>query len=190
MAYLVGSSGGDFSVQVKLETCWLRKVASRAAHHTDSIEHCCFERCICNWEDAGGGRGARIEAWLQGAEQAVGGSQTAGGRPPRGPGRSHNFYPSHPSSLPRNIGRSSVGASPPPSAAGIGWLLGSSPVEGGALGTSPAAKVGSLPLPHFQHPSYELLERNGFQQMKYERWKQRCLDERSHTGAQLVLPWC
>ena len=78
-----------------------------------------------------------------------------------------------------------AGQSPPASAAGIGWLLGSSPLDASTLGSSPHTGS-SLPLPHFQHPSYELLNTNGFQQMKYDRWKQRCLDERSHTG-QLLL---
>ncbi len=123
-------------------------------------------------------------------------------RPPRRaskatPARAHHFYPT---SLPRSISnrghKTALGHSPPPSAAGIGWLLGSSPAEAGHLGSSPRSFHGpgtsprlgksplaaSLPLPHFQHPSYELLNRNGFQQMKYDRWKQRCLDDRAHTG--------
>ena len=99
----------------------------------------------------------------------------------------HRFYPTHPASLPRNIHRSShrasaAGQSPPASAAGIGWLMGSSPVDPSGMGSSPR----SGPLPHFQHPSYELLSGNGFQQMKYDRWKQRCLEERSLTGALLL----
>lgn len=78
---------------------------------------------------------------------------------------------------------------------GIGWILGSSPLDSSAaLGSSPghAGKVeghspgSSLPLPQIQHPSYELLNRNGFQQMKYDRWRQRCLEERSHTGKLLL----
>ena len=119
------------------------------------------------------------------------------------PARIHRFYPTNPASLPRNINRNSVrqGQSPPVSAAGIGWILGSSPLEANHLGQSPRSShtlgtsprsgrsvagtspsSSSLPLPHFQHPSYELLDRNGFQQMKYDRWKQRCLDDRAHTG--------
>lgn len=118
------------------------------------------------------------------------------GRPPRVRARAHQFYPSHPSSLPRNIQRGGTlrqaqpGQSPPAAApGGIGWILGSSPAAAGTLGTSPGTvkaesspSSSSLPLQQFQHPSYELLDRNGFQQMKYERWKQRCLDERAQTG--------
>lgn len=125
-------------------------------------------------------------------------SSSSHSRPPRGaprgvqqPPRMHRFYPTNPASLPRTIHRSSLratasGQSPPASAAGIGWILGSSPVDPSVLGGSP--RSGSLPLPHFQHPSYELLDRNGFQQMKYNRWKQRCLEERSLTGTPPPLP--
>jgi hypothetical protein len=137
-------------------------------------------------------------------QQALSSSHSS--RPPRGAPRGmaprmHRFYPTNPASLPRNIHRSSVrptatGHSPPASAAGIGWILGSSPVDSGMMGGSPrSGKIGghspssgSLPLPHFQHPSYELLDRNGFQQMKYDRWKQRCLEERSLTGTPSYPP--
>lgn len=141
-------------------------------------------------------------------------SQRAGGaKPPRvtpkaGPPRAHRFYPT---SLPRNINRPKSrqvppGQSPPPSAAGIGWVLGSSPMDVTPHGASPKTSQapstsprtgkgqsplsGSLPLPHFQHPSHELLDRNGFQQMKYDRWKQRCLDDRAKTGVWLAPLSC
>ena len=142
-------------------------------------------------------------------QHSVGSNASA--KPPRRaskatPARPHHFYPT---SLPRSINnrshgrQASLGQSPPASAAGIGWLLGSSPAEASQLGSSPRSShlpgssprlgksplAGSLPLPHFQHPSYELLDRNGFQQMKYDRWKQRCLDDRAHTG-ELAAPSC
>ena len=33
-----------------------------------------------------------------------------------------------------------------------------------------------------QHPSYRLLEQNGFQQEAYEQYRRRCLKERKHVG--------
>ncbi|EGC29429.1 hypothetical protein DICPUDRAFT_84547 [Dictyostelium purpureum] len=38
------------------------------------------------------------------------------------------------------------------------------------------------PFPYFQHPSYELLEENGFILSKYNKYKNKCLKERSRLG--------
>lgn len=129
-------------------------------------------------------------------------------RPPRAPGSarslSANFYPA---SLPKGQTRTrnqKIGASPP--SISVGWLMGSTPPSdsvlagtslGGAssFGTSPSgrARVGasprggsylgsSLPLGKFQHPSYSLLESNGFTQMKYEKFYARCIAVSSGNG--------
>ena len=63
-------------------------------------------------------------------------------------------------------------------------ILGSSPNRMGRIaGSSPLGT--SAPIPQFQHPSHELLDKNGFQQMKYDKWRSRCLEERAQSGAQL-----
>eukprot|EP00252_Welwitschia_mirabilis_P006452 TRINITY_DN17335_c0_g1_i1.p1 TRINITY_DN17335_c0_g1~~TRINITY_DN17335_c0_g1_i1.p1 ORF type:complete len:1129 (+),score=253.09 TRINITY_DN17335_c0_g1_i1:492-3878(+) len=65
--------------------------------------------------------------------------------------------------------------------------LGSSP-HGSCLGSGNVAgscsPVGSMPksFPHFQHPSHELLEENGFKQQKYLKFYNRCLIERKRDG--------
>lgn len=116
-------------------------------------------------------------------------------------------------SRPRAAGAHKIGASPP--SVSVGWVLGSTPPSdslggggGGAFGptsfgTSPAgrSRIGaspraggsslgvaggsSVPLSKFQHPSYAMLEGNGFTQMKYEKFFARCIAERSESGVGL-----
>ena len=132
-------------------------------------------------------------------------------RPPRAPGAGRgataNFYPASlpkgSSSRPRGSGK--MGESPP--SVSVGWVLGSTPPMDGhihnaqSLGSSPnaAASLGryrssprsasylgsSAPLSKFQHPSYALLEDNGFTQMKYEKFFARCVAERAERGVGL-----
>ena len=45
--------------------------------------------------------------------------------------------------------------------------------------------LGSAPLQKFQHPSYELLEENGFTEIKYEKFHDRCIEERTEKGVGL-----
>ncbi|CAF0736715.1 unnamed protein product, partial [Didymodactylos carnosus] len=45
-----------------------------------------------------------------------------------------------------------------------------------SYGTTP------VEIPHFQHPSYSLLEQNGFTQQVYAKYKHRCLEERKQLG--------
>ncbi|KAG8052443.1 hypothetical protein GUJ93_ZPchr0001g32834 [Zizania palustris] len=75
----------------------------------------------------------------------------------------------------------------------IGYFYGSTPENhsyrssklssshGIPTGTSP---VGSVPksFPPFQHPSHQLLEKNKFQQQRYNKFKNRCLTERKKLG--------
>uniref|UniRef100_A0ACD5VVX6 Uncharacterized protein n=1 Tax=Avena sativa TaxID=4498 RepID=A0ACD5VVX6_AVESA len=58
--------------------------------------------------------------------------------------------------------------------------LSSSP-HGIPTGTSP---IGSVPksFPPFQHPSHQLLEKNKFQQQRYNKFKNRCIAERKKLG--------
>lgn len=124
------------------------------------------------------------------------------GRPPKAQvSRAVNakFYPA---SLPKNQARPraahKLGESPP--SVSVGWLMGSTPPDGGSvnghgigMGTSPAARRlthGSLlgtsaPIAKFQHPSYSLLEQKGFTQMKYEKFYARCIAERAERGVGL-----
>jgi la-related protein 1 len=94
-------------------------------------------------------------------------------------------------------GSNRAGMTPP--SVSVGWLLGSTPPsshEGGFIGSSSLNNnsynsnrhnmtnlSSSLPIPKFQHPSYALLENNGFTQIKYEKFKNRCLAERAELGA-------
>ncbi|DBA77438.1 hypothetical protein WJX77_006299 [Trebouxia sp. C0004] len=97
------------------------------------------------------------------------------------------------------------GSSPPGNS--VGWLLGSSPPNG-LMGTSPTSTsssfgahrdanassvLSSSPVGSSmgrsvasssskQHPSYRLLEHNGFQQEAYEQYRRRCLKERKAVG--------
>ncbi|GIL45714.1 hypothetical protein Vafri_2882 [Volvox africanus] len=105
----------------------------------------------------------------------------------------------------KRMGDSLSGTSPPNGGA-VGWLMGATPPEanglygtspsgsmassfggsfkrhGAASGTSPTGKGGSVPIPKFQHPSYALLEENGFKQIKYMKWFKRCIEDRSVKG--------
>uniref|UniRef100_M4CDT1 HTH La-type RNA-binding domain-containing protein n=1 Tax=Brassica campestris TaxID=3711 RepID=M4CDT1_BRACM len=92
----------------------------------------------------------------------------------------------------RNHG--AVSESPPSSS--IGFFFGSTPPDShghrlSKLSSSPqyslsgsSPPVGSLPksFPHFQHPSHQLLEENGFKQEKYLKYRKRCLNERKKLG--------
>lgn len=127
-------------------------------------------------------------------------------RPPRAPGSSRgataNFYPaSLPKGHSRPRGGSKMGESPP--SVSVGWVLGSTPPmdshihNAPSLGSSPSGAGSyrfrssprsgsylgsSAPLSKFQHPSYALLEDNGFAQMKYEKFFARCIAERAERG--------
>ncbi|KAF2572662.1 hypothetical protein F2Q70_00005717 [Brassica cretica] len=93
----------------------------------------------------------------------------------------------------RNHG--AVSESPPSSS--IGFFFGSTPPDShghrlSKLSSSPqyslsgsSPPVGSLPksFPHFQHPSHQLLEENGFKQEKYLKYRKRCLNERKKLGS-------
>ncbi|GLC63381.1 hypothetical protein PLESTF_000030300 [Pleodorina starrii] len=105
----------------------------------------------------------------------------------------------------KRMGDSLSGTSPP-SGGAVGWLMGATPPEGNGLfgtspsgsmassfggsykrhgavlGSSPTGRGGSVPLPKFQHPSYALLEENGFKQIKYMKWFKRCIEDRSAKG--------
>ncbi len=94
-----------------------------------------------------------------------------------------------------------MGATPPD---GNGMLYGSSPLGGSGFGSAfgssasrrsgsllgsspPTGRLGqslgtSVPLPKFQHPSHALLEQNGFKQIKYYKYYQRCLEDRTNKG--------
>lgn len=47
-------------------------------------------------------------------------------------------------------------------------MLGSSPRTAGSISSS-------MTIPKFQHPSHALLEENGFKQMVYAKYHQRCV---------------
>jgi la-related protein 1 len=125
-------------------------------------------------------------------------------RPPRAPstnrGPTANFYPA---SLPKThtSGPRSGKMGESPLSVSVGWVLGSTPPTDSMLhssmsGTSPASASrfrgtsprassllgSSAPLAKFQHPSYALLEDNGFTQMKYEKFFARCISERGERG--------
>jgi len=99
--------------------------------------------------------------------------------------------------------RQSIISESPPSNS-VGFFFGSTPPDnhGGTMASSKLASsphgtclgsgsfvgssspVGSMPksFPHFQHPSHELLEDNGFKQQKYLKFYKRCLAERKRVG--------
>ena len=102
--------------------------------------------------------------------------------------KASSFYPA---SLPKKDHFASrqkvehrLGMTPP--SVSVGWLLGSTPPAEGRFSApgnhSGVSLASSLPLARFQHPSYALLEDNGFAQMKYDKFKARCLVERSEVG--------
>lgn len=142
---------------------------------------------------------------------AAANSKNAPARPPRAPsahrGPTAKFYPA---SLPKTHirgPRASGKMGESPLSVSVGWVLGSTPpadsmlhsaLSGNAAsyGTSPASTsrfrgtsprsaslLGtSAPLAKFQHPSYALLEDNGFTQMKYDKFFARCIAERGERG--------
>lgn len=99
-----------------------------------------------------------------------------------------NFYPA-------SVGQSYTGRVKPgskghrPSVA-VGWVLGSTPDAHGGIMSPTSRRAGSYlgssaPIQKFQHPSYELLEENGFTEMKYEKFHDRCIAEREEKGVGL-----
>lgn len=127
------------------------------------------------------------------------GTSTGPNRPPKGPAggpQAHRFYPLPvPTTTPRNISRAQGRQRQTNGFSSIGWVMGASP-DTSMLGSSPGrltrntgtSPLGtSAPIPQFQHPSHELLDKNGFQQMKYDKWRARCLEERSQSGTCLSL---
>lgn len=100
-----------------------------------------------------------------------------------------------------------TGQSPPVGRGGsVGWFMGARSPGGhdathfgsqGAFGSSPSTRrsllgstpagsspmAGSLQFPKFQHPSHGLLEENGFKQIKYDKYRKRCLEERAAKGS-------
>ena len=115
---------------------------------------------------------------------------------PVGNGRKHgrarvnsNFYPA---SLSHSHGGKAKGTkiTNKPKSVSVGWVLGSTPVESSVMSPSQRGRSGSYlgssaPISRFQHPSYELLEENGFTQMKYEKFYDRCISERAEKGVGL-----
>ena len=72
----------------------------------------------------------------------------------------------------------------------VGWVLGSTPDAHSPSMMSPRNRRGSYlgssaPIQKFQHPSYELLEENGFTEIKYEKFHDRCIEERTEKGVGL-----
>lgn len=108
------------------------------------------------------------------------------------------FYPVMKSSRPWALGASGGTEGPhkqktrysanPPVELPVGWVMdsrehnrrtysGSSVSEAGtSLSSSPHT------IPQFQHPSFALLQENGFVQQVYSKWKVRCLRERKYCG--------
>lgn len=100
-----------------------------------------------------------------------------------------NFYPA-------SVGQSYMGRAKSgskgthrPSVA-VGWVLGSTPDSHGGVMSPTNRRSGSYlgssaPIQKFQHPSYELLEDNGFTEIKYEKFHDRCITERAEKGVGL-----
>ncbi|DBA68286.1 TPA: hypothetical protein ACH3X2_013806 [Trebouxia sp. C0005] len=130
-------------------------------------------------------------------------------RPPKAPKGAQIYPASLPRSMgsrSRNRNGNALHGSSPPGNS-VGWLLGSSPPNG-LMGTSPTSTsssfgahrdanasgvLSSSPVGSSmgrsvasstskQHPSYRLLEHNGFQQEAYEQYRRRCLKERKAVG--------
>ncbi|CAB4022126.1 Hypothetical predicted protein, partial [Paramuricea clavata] len=89
----------------------------------------------------------------------------------------------------------------PPVEQHVGWIMGNKPYPAvsASAGTSPlqtpsflgpsvpstsSGPFGSAPIsfPHFQHPSHELLKKNGFTQQLYHKFRQKCFKERTKNG--------
>ncbi|KAH9295142.1 hypothetical protein KI387_038730 [Taxus chinensis] len=102
-----------------------------------------------------------------------------------GPRNRHNFISESP---PSNSVGFFFSSTPPDGAITSSSKLASSPhgsfVGSGNFAGSCSPPVGSMPksFPHFQHPSHELLEDNGFKQQKYLKYYNRCLGERNRVG--------
>lgn len=87
------------------------------------------------------------------------------------------------------------GVSESPPSNSIGYFYGSTPenhssYKSSKLSSSPhgiptgTSPIGSVPksFPPFQHPSHQLLEKNKFQQQRYNKFKNRCIAERKKLG--------
>ncbi|KAM0870772.1 hypothetical protein ACQ4PT_039809 [Festuca glaucescens] len=86
------------------------------------------------------------------------------------------------------------GISESPPSNSIGYFYGSTPenhsYRSSKLSSSPhgiptgSSPIGSVPksFPPFQHPSHQLLEKNKFQQQRYNKFKNRCIAERKKLG--------
>ncbi|XP_040379832.1 la-related protein 1A isoform X2 [Oryza brachyantha] len=101
------------------------------------------------------------------------------------------FFPGNFANNPNNRSHyGGVSESPPSNS--IGYFYGSTPENhrSSRLSSSPhgvptgSSPVGSVPksFPPFQHPSHQLLEKNKFQQQRYNKFKNRCLTERKKLG--------
>ncbi|KAL5220815.1 hypothetical protein ABZP36_025528 [Zizania latifolia] len=103
------------------------------------------------------------------------------------------FFAGNFTNIPNNRSHyASVSESPPSNS--IGYFYGSTPenhsYRSSKLSSSPhgaptgSSPVGSVPksFPPFQHPSHQLLEKNKFQQQRYNKFKNRCLTERKKLG--------
>lgn len=60
----------------------------------------------------------------------------------------------------------------------------SSTLTASSSGSLPSTSLGSTPqsLPKFEHPSHMLLKDNGFAQVVYHKYRQRCTNERKRLG--------
>ncbi|XP_037405286.1 la-related protein 1A-like isoform X1 [Triticum dicoccoides] len=87
------------------------------------------------------------------------------------------------------------GVSESPPSNSIGYFYGSTPenhssYKSSKLSSSPhgiptgSSPIGSVPksFPPFQHPSHQLLEKNKFQQQRYNKFKNKCVAERKKLG--------
>ncbi|XP_062513865.1 la-related protein 1-like isoform X2 [Corticium candelabrum] len=81
-------------------------------------------------------------------------------------------------------------SSNPPVESHVGWVMGrkrhrkrtNSGSGDGTLGSSPMASSTPVSLPSFEHPSHAMLKENGFTQLRYEKFRIKCLKERSRLG--------
>ncbi|KAI8105759.1 hypothetical protein M9434_000341 [Picochlorum sp. BPE23] len=124
------------------------------------------------------------------------GSKTVSNPQPMANGNKHAKYNVNANFYPASLGQSFNGRPKSlgkdvhsrPSVA-VGWVLGSTP--GDASFMSPGSRKSgshlgsSAPIQKFQHPSYQLLEENGFTQMKYKKFHDRCIEERAQKGVGL-----
>jgi la-related protein 1 len=82
-------------------------------------------------------------------------------------------------------------SSNPPVESHVGWVMGkrhhsrqrtNSGSGDGVYGTSPAAGSTPRSFPSFEHPSHAMLKENGFTQLRYKKFRSKCLKERSVLG--------